>query len=94
MPRAEADRGKAPPPIVRTSIDLDVQGAAADAVLHAQRKWEAQGAGNAALVVLAHGTNEVRAWVGSAEHLDERHSGSIDYTQVPRSPGSALKAFI
>jgi penicillin-binding protein 1C len=65
MLRAEAAQGKAPPPIVRTWIDLDVPGVAADAVLRAQRKWEAQGAGNAALLVLAHGTNEVRAWVGS-----------------------------
>jgi penicillin-binding protein 1C len=94
MLRAEADRGKTPPPIVRTSIDLDVQGTAADAVLRAQRNWENRGAGNAALLVLAHGTNEVRAWVGSAEYFDERHAGSIDYTQVPRSPGSALKPFI
>ena len=38
MLRAEAARGKGPPPIVRTSIDLDVQTAAADAVLRAQRK--------------------------------------------------------
>jgi penicillin-binding protein 1C len=94
MLRAEAAQGKAPHAIVRTSIDLDVQNAAADAVLRAQRRWEAQGAGNAALVVLAHDTNEVRAWVGSAEYFDERHAGSIDYTQVLRSPGSALKPFI
>ena len=36
----------------------------------------------------------MRAWVGSAEYFDERHGGSIDYTQVLRSPGSALKPFI
>jgi penicillin-binding protein 1C len=94
MLRAEAARGRAARPIVRTSIDVDVQGAAADAVLRAQRRWEPEGAGNAALLVLARGTNEVRAWVGSAEYFDDRHAGSIDYTQVLRSPGSALKPFI
>jgi hypothetical protein len=61
------------------------------------RRWEAEGAAkaaNAALLVLARGTNEVRAWVGSAEYFEERHTGSIDYTQVPHSPGSALEPLI
>ena len=94
MLRAEAARGKAPHTIVRTSIDLDVQKAAADAVLAAQRRWEQEGAGNAALLVLERGESAVRAWVGSAEYFDEHHAGAIDYTQVLRSPGSALKPFL
>ena len=92
--RAAAREGRAPSGIVRTTIDLELQGEAADAVLLAQRTWEREGAGNAALVVLERGTNEVRAWVGSAEYFDERHAGAIDYARVPRSPGSALKPFV
>ena len=32
--------------------------------------------------------------MGSAEYFDARHAGSIHYTQVLRSPGSALKPFL
>ena len=92
--RTAAREGHAPRGIVRTSIDLELQGEAADAVLVAQRGWEREGARNGALVVLERGTNEVRAWVGSAEYFDARNAGAIDYARVARSPGSALKPFV
>jgi len=81
-------------PIVRTTLDLDLQEEVAWQTLRAVDRWEAHGARNAAAIVLDRHTNEVLAWVGSTDYFDERHAGSIDYTRVPRSPGSALKPFI
>jgi len=81
-------------PILRTTLDLDLQDEVAWETLRAVNAWEAQGAKNAAAVVLDRSTGEVLAWVGSTDYFDRRHSGSIDYTAVPRSPGSALKPFI
>jgi penicillin-binding protein 1C len=81
-------------PIVTTTLDLDLQQEAAWQVRKAIESWEPQGARNAALVVLDRPSNEVRAWVGSADYFDTAHAGAIDYTAVPRSPGSALKPFI
>jgi penicillin-binding protein 1C len=81
-------------PIVTTSLDLDLQREAAWQVRKAVESWEPQGARNAALVVLDRTSNEVRAWVGSADYFDATHAGAIDYTAVPRSPGSTLKPFV
>ncbi len=92
--RAAAREGRAKGGVVRTSIDLETQAEAACAVLQAQRAWEREGAGNAAVLVLDRGTNDVRAWVGSAEYFDDAHAGAIDYARVRRSPGSALKPFL
>jgi penicillin-binding protein 1C len=92
--RAAAREGRAPSGIVRSSIDLETQKDAAFAVLSARRAWERDGVGNAALIVLDRGENAVRAWIGSAEYFDDVHAGAIDYTRVPRSPGSALKPFV
>ena len=81
-------------PIVTTTLDLDLQQEAAWQVRKAVESWESQGARNAALVVLDRASNEVRAWVGSADYFDAAHAGAIDYTAVPRSPGSTLKPFV
>jgi penicillin-binding protein 1C len=81
-------------PVLRTSLDLDLQEQVAQEALRAVGAWESQGARNAAAVVLDRATSEVRAWVGSTDYFDRRHAGSIDYTDVPRSPGSALKPFV
>ena len=45
-------------------------------------------------VVIARDTSEVLAWVGSADYFDDTNAGAIDYTGIPRSPGSALKPFV
>jgi len=81
-------------PIVTTTLDLDLQQEAACRSARRSRAGNRQGARNAALVVLERPSNEVRAWVGSADYFDTAHAGAIDYTAVPRSPGSALKPFI
>jgi penicillin-binding protein 1C len=81
-------------PIVKTTLDLDLQSEVAWMTARALKSWRHQGAGNAAMIVLDRDTNEVLAWVGSGDYFDTAHAGAIDYTSVPRSPGSTLKPFI
>jgi penicillin-binding protein 1C len=81
-------------PLLETSLDLDLQEEAQDLALRTVRGFEAQGAGNAALVLADRATGEILAWVGSTDYFDAAHAGAIDYARVPRSPGSALKPFL
>lgn len=81
-------------PVVTTTLDLDLQNEVSNRVADAVSNWEAQGARNAAAIVVDGATNEVLSWVGSADYFDDRHSGAIDYAAIPRSPGSSLKPFI
>ena len=81
-------------PLLETSLDLELQQEAQDLALRSVRGFEAQGAGNAALLLADRETNEVLAWVGSTDYFDADHAGAIDYARVSRSPGSALKPFL
>jgi penicillin-binding protein 1C len=81
-------------PIVRTTLDLDLQAGISWQTFKALEIWRHEGAGNGAVIVLDRKSNEVLAWVGSSDYFDKDHAGAIDYTSVPRSPGSALKPFI
>jgi penicillin-binding protein 1C len=80
-------------PVVVTTLDLGLQREVSAITLDAVARWESQGAGNAAVVVLDRTTREVLAWVGSTDYFDDHHAGAIDYARVPRSPGSTLKPF-
>lgn len=88
---AERRRGE---PLVRTTLDLDLQRQVTWMTERAVRAWADRGAGNAAVIVLDLQSREVRAWVGSAGYFDKGQAGSIDYTRVRRSAGSALKPFL
>jgi penicillin-binding protein 1C len=89
----EARRRLALRPIVRTTLDLEVQDEVAWRAYKAVQTWERDGARNAAVIVLDRATSAVRAWVGSSDYFDASRAGAIDYARVPRSPGSALKPF-
>jgi penicillin-binding protein 1C len=82
------------PPLVRTTLDLDLQRQVSGLTDRAVRGWADRGAGNAATIVIDLPTREVRAWVGSAGYFDPGTAGAIDYTRVRRSAGSALKPFL
>jgi penicillin-binding protein 1C len=88
---AEKRRGE---PLVRTTLDLDLQRQVTWMTERAVRGWADRGAGNAAVIVLDLQNREVRAWVGSAAYFAKDQAGSIDYTRVRRSAGSALKPFL
>jgi penicillin-binding protein 1C len=79
-------------PIVKTTLDLTLQNAAAHAVSAAVDRWKDSGAAASAAILVERETGRVRAWVGSPGYF--RKAGAIDYTRVPRSPGSALKPFL
>jgi len=81
-------------PIVKTTLDLDLQVEVTWKTFKALETWRHEGAGNGAVIVLDRRTNEVLAWVGSSDYFDKDHAGAIDYASVPRSPGSSLKPFI
>ena len=81
-------------PLVRTTLDLETQSEVEWITYKAVQSWERQGARNAAVIVIDRATNEVRACVGSTGYFDAGHAGAIDYTEVPRSPGSTLKPFL
>lgn len=81
-------------PLVRTTLDLDLQRQVSDLTDRAVRGWADRGAGNAAAIVIDLPAREVRAWVGSAAYFDTSTAGAIDYTRIRRSAGSALKPFL
>ena len=79
--------------LVTTTLDLDLQNAMSTLVYKTVRPWDASGARNAAVIIVDRESNEIRSWIGSTDYFDESHSGAIDYADVLRSPGSALKPF-
>ena len=81
-------------PVLRTTLDLDLQRDASAMTWRALREWRDRGAGNASLIVLDLGRHEVLAWVGSAAYFDAEDHGAIDYARVRRSAGSTLKPFL
>lgn len=80
--------------VVQTTLDLDLQAVVENEMRDAVRAWEAEGARNAAVIVIDRETAEVLAWGGSTGYFDKVHTGAIDYTSVSRSPGSTLKPFL
>jgi len=94
-PAAEIGRrATAGGPVLRTTLDLDLQRDASAMTWRALREWRDRGAGNASLIVLDLRRHEVLAWVGSAAYFDAEDHGAIDYARVRRSAGSTLKPFL
>lgn len=86
--------------VVRSSLDLDWQRHASEAVRRQIEAMQesADGIGhnlnNAALVALNPRSGEVLAMVGSRDYFDAEHDGAINMTLARRQPGSALKPLI
>lgn len=86
--------------IVRTTLDLDAQRLAEEAIARRLKAFEpkegeiSKNVNNAALVVLEPSTGEVLALVGGADYFDESIQGAINMAAVRRQPGSAFKPFI
>ncbi len=77
---------------VQTFIDRAIQGTAADLVAAAMAA--APERTSAAVLVVENETLAVRAYVGSADFLDESRLGHVDMVRAVRSPGSTLKPFL
>jgi penicillin-binding protein 1C len=87
--------------VVRTTLDLDDQKKAEQAVtdqlerLHTKESGTAgHNLNDAALVALDPHTGQILAMVGSADYNDRLHAGAVNMALAPRQPGSALKPFI
>jgi penicillin-binding protein 1C len=87
QPSAAAD------PRICTTLDLGLQRQVTALARRHLEAWRASGATQVAVLVVARGTGDVLASVGSSDYRD-RHTGAIDFSRVLRSPGSTLKPFI
>jgi penicillin-binding protein 1C len=79
---------------IATTLDHGIQSTVERAIRRAHSGWAAQGIHNAAVVVVDHHTDEVKALVGNADFFDAAHGGQIAGFDVPRSPGSTMKPFV
>lgn len=86
--------------VVRTTLDLDWQGHAEQAVARHLEELQSGEYGlghnvnNAALVALDPHSGEIMALVGSPDYFDPAIGGAINMTLAPRQPGSALKPLL
>jgi penicillin-binding protein 1C len=85
--------------VIRTTLDLNAQGIAEQAVARQIAKFKADGGldhhvNNAAVVVLDVKNGEILALVGSADYFNESIAGALNMATTPRQPGSAFKPFI
>ena len=93
MLAASGPRGGTEPYRIVTTLDIGLQDSVAELAGEAVSQWRNRGVGNAAVVLLDRESNGVLAWVGSTDYFDRQQAGALDYAQIPRSPGSALKPF-
>ncbi len=85
------------PLVIRTTLDLDIQTLAEDAVhrhLAALRRERDRRVNNAAVVVLDAHTGALRALVGSSDYTNTAIHGAVNMALAPRPTGSAFKPLI
>jgi penicillin-binding protein 1C len=82
------------PPLARATLDLDLQRRVQAHLREGLSRWREKGAGNGAVMVVSLPDFSVRAAVGSADWSDDAWAGAIDYTAIPRYPGSTIKPFL
>lgn len=76
---------------VVTSLDLDVQKIAQDAIATEEATIRSNNWYNAASVVTRPGTGEILAMVGSRDYFDTERDGNVNVTIANRQPGSSIK---
>jgi len=79
---------------VTTSLDLDKQRKAEEAIAQGSAKITRYGASNAALVSQDVKTGEIIAMVGSKDYFDVEHDGNVNVTDSARQPGSSFKPIV
>lgn len=77
-----------------TTLDLDLQHRVSIILAENLAQLTPHGASSTAAMVVQIQRGEVLAYVGSADYFSEKSRGAIDFVQIKRSPGSALKPFI
>jgi penicillin-binding protein 1C len=80
-------------PIVKTTIDLDLQ-TQAEAIVERQiEKLKDKNVTSASIVVLDASNGDILAMVGSHDYFDSENDGAVNVAVSPRQPGSAVKPF-
>ncbi len=79
---------------VTTTLDMNFQRAAEDAVTKQAPRNLAFGARNAALVAINPTVGDVLAMVGSVDYFDTNNDGNVNVAIRPRSPGSSFKPIV
>ncbi|MBI3181216.1 MAG: transglycosylase domain-containing protein [Myxococcales bacterium] len=90
---SERARGRKEATLTAT-LDLGVQRQVARILGSNLAALRPLGAGTSAALVVDTSSGDVLAYLGSPDFFSEEDRGAIDYLQVKRSPGSALKPFI
>ncbi|OGM16071.1 hypothetical protein A2V56_01090, partial [Candidatus Woesebacteria bacterium RBG_19FT_COMBO_42_9] len=76
---------------VYTTLDLDIQNFAQQAVATEVGKLKKQKVGNGAAIVTRPSTGEILAMVGSKDYFAEDEDGKVNVTLSSRQPGSSIK---
>ena len=76
---------------VHTTLDLDLQNFAQQAVFDEVEKLKKQKVGNGAAIVTMPSTGEVLAMVGSKDYFAEDEDGKVNVILAERQPGSSIK---
>lgn len=79
---------------VYTTLDLDLQSAAQQAVTTGVRRLARLGVNNGDLLAADPRTGAILAWVGSADYFDDNIAGQVDVVLSPRQPGSSFKPYV
>ena len=80
--------------VVRTTLDLNIQKIAEDAVTNGVNDLSWANVNNAALVAADPKTGEILAWVGSADYGNDAIGGQFDVVLSKRQPGSSFKPYV
>lgn len=79
---------------VTTTLDLDMQHKAEEAIAKGMDRVRARGGSNAALVSVNPDNGEIVAMVGSADYFDKENDGNVNVTLSQRQPGSSFKPIV
>jgi membrane peptidoglycan carboxypeptidase len=79
---------------INTSLDLDLQKLAVDAVTQGVKDLSRDDVNNADFLAVKPDTGEVLAWVGSADYYNDKIGGQYDVVLSPRQPGSSFKPYV
>lgn len=79
---------------VTTTLDIDHQRIAEEAITNGAERNKRYNASNAALVSIDTKTGQILAMVGSKDYFDESIDGNVNVTTRPRQPGSSFKPIV
>jgi penicillin-binding protein 1A len=80
--------------VVRTTLDVDLQQSAQQAVVDGVQDLSWANVNNSALLAADPKTGEILAWVGSAGYGNDAIAGQFDVVQAKRQPGSSFKPYV